>query len=163
MKVESITKDDIIFLERAAELSHKGVQNNQGGPFGALIVKDNKIIAEAFNQVTSTDDPTAHAEVVAIRLACKKLKTFILDETTIYTSCEPCPMCLASIYWARISKICYCNSREDAKAIGFDDSFIYDEIKAPLEKRTIPIIRYQLDKASEAFKEWSAKSDKIKY
>ncbi len=150
------------FMQRAIELSIESVKNG-GGPFGAVIVKDGKIIAEASNSVTKDNDPTAHAEINAIRIAAKKLNTFNLSGCEIYTSCEPCPMCLGAIYWARIDKIYYANTREDAKNIGFDDSFIYDEISKPINKRAIPTIQIMREEALKAFKDWQEKDDKIEY
>jgi tRNA(Arg) A34 adenosine deaminase TadA len=151
------------FMLRAIELSKIGMQGGKGGPFGCVIVKDGKIVGEGYNQVTSTNDPTAHAEVVAIRNACKNLNTFQLDACEIYTSCEPCPMCLGAIYWARPTKIYYANTREDAKNIGFDDSFIYDEISAEIKNRKIPMIPYGRKEAIVAFEEWQNKMDKTAY
>ncbi|MBF0226349.1 MAG: nucleoside deaminase [Desulfobacterales bacterium] len=146
----------------AINLSIESVKNG-GGPFGAIIVKDNEIIAKGSNNVTLLNDPTAHAEIVTIRQACLKLNNFDLSGCVIYSSCEPCPMCLGAIYWARISKVYFANTRIDAKNIGFDDSFIYDEIMLPYEKRKIPIYQLMRDKAQKAFKEWRAKEDKIDY
>ena len=134
-----------------------------GGPFGAVIVKDGKIIAEGANKVTINNDPTAHAEVMAIRNAAKNLNDFNLSGCEIYTSCEPCPMCLSAIYWARIDKIWYANTKTDAKNIGFDDSFIYDEVKLPLEERAIPIIQLLREEGLQAFKQWEQKEDKTEY
>jgi len=151
------------FMLRAVELSKIGMQNGKGGPFGCVIVKDGKIVGEGHNQVTSSNDPTAHAEVVAIRNACKNLNTFQLDGCEIYTSCEPCPMCLGAIYWARPTKIYYANTREDAKNIGFDDSFIYDEIPLEIKDRKIPMIALGRNEAIVAFKEWQNKVDKAEY
>jgi len=151
------------FMLRAVELSKIGMQNGKGGPFGCVIVKDGKIVGEGHNQVTSSNDPTAHAEVVAIRNACKNLNTFQLDGCEIYTSCEPCPMCLGAIYWARPTKIYYANTREDAKYIGFDDSFIYDEIPLEIKDRKIPMIALGRKEAIVAFKEWQNKVDKAEY
>ncbi|MEG0892070.1 MAG: nucleoside deaminase [Bacteroidales bacterium] len=153
---------DIKFMNRAIELSIKNVTNG-GGPFGAVIVKNNEIIAEGVNRVTANNDPTAHAEVSAIRAACKKLNNFKLEGCTIYTSCEPCPMCLSAIYWAGISKIFFGNTKEDAKAIDFDDSFIYDEIEKPYAARSVPALPFMRKQALEAFKIWSAKTDKVDY
>lgn len=160
-KIES-SELDIQFMERAIKLSVDNVENG-GGPFGAVIVKDNEIIAEGVNRVTANNDPTAHAEVNAIRAACKKLKTFKLDGCIIYTSCEPCPMCLSAIYWAGLSRIYFGNTKEDAKAIDFDDSFIYDEIEKPYFARAVAAIPFMREKAIEAFKAWSSKEDKIEY
>ena len=150
------------FMRRAIELSVQSVKSG-GGPFGAVIVKDGKIIAEASNSVTKDNDPTAHAEVNAIRKAAKSLDTFDLSGCEIYTSCEPCPMCLGAIYWARLDKIYFANTRDDAKKIGFDDSFIYDEIPKPIDQRSIPTIQIMHNEALEAFKEWENKEDKIEY
>ncbi len=134
-----------------------------GGPFGAVIVRDGKIIAEGANKVTINNDPTAHAEVMAIRNAATYLNDFNLSGCEIYTSCEPCPMCLSAIYWARLDKIWYANTKTDAKDIGFDDSFIYDEVQLPMEKRAIPIKQLLRDEGLEAFKQWEEKDDKTEY
>ena len=150
-------------MERAIELAQKGMDSNEGGPFGAVIVKDGVIIAEGNNMVTSTNDPTAHAEVVAIRNACKELDNFQLEGCELYTSCEPCPMCLGAIYWARPNKIYYGCSREDAANIGFDDQFIYDEIGRPMEERSIPISQGLREQAIEVFRNWKAKTDREEY
>jgi len=151
------------FMRRAIELAQIGVDNNAGGPFGAVIVKDGKIIAEAHNEVTSTNDPTAHAEVMAIRKACKDLNTFQLDDCTLYTSCEPCPMCLGAIYWARPKQVFYAGERADAAAVAFDDQFIYDELEKEIEKREIPFMQLLREEAIPVFKKWEIKSDKTKY
>jgi len=151
------------FMKRAIELSRIKMQNLEGGPFGAVIVKDGVIIAEGWNQVTSTKDPTAHAEISAIRKACEKLDDFQLSGCEIYTSCEPCPMCLAAIYWARLDKIIYANTKEDAAAIEFDDNFLYEEISKPLNLRTILTEQTDRDQANKVFREWSDMSNKIKY
>jgi len=151
------------FMERAVELSLKGSSEGKGGPFGAVIVKNGKIVGEAFNQVTSTNDPTAHAEVMAIRDACKNLNTFDLSDCEVYTSCEPCPMCLGAIYWARAVKIYYGNTREDAKKMGFDDSFIYDEIPLPLSERKIKMVQMDHHEALHVFETWENNQGKIKY
>lgn len=150
-------------MQRAIELSEIGMTKGEGGPFGCVIVKNGEIIGEGYNQVTSTNDPTAHAEIVAIRNACKNLKSFQLIDCEIYTSCEPCPMCLSAIYWARPSKIYYANTKEDAKNIGFDDSFIYDEMILDIDSRKIPMIALNHPTAQEVFKAWANKADKIKY
>ena len=150
------------FMLRAIELSINSI-NTAGGPFGCVIVKENKIIAEGSNKVTSSNDPTAHAEVVAIREACKKLNTFNLNGCDLYTSCEPCPMCLSAIYWGRIEKIYYANTRDDAQKIDFDDSLIYSEISKKNEDRKIPIKQMLREDALKAFELWSKKTDKIKY
>lgn len=151
------------FMQRAIELSRTGMQDGKGGPFGCVIVKDGKIVGEGYNQVTSTNDPTAHAEITAIRDACRNLQTFQLDGCEIYTSCEPCPMCLGAIYWARPQIIYFANTREDAQSIGFDDSFIYDEIPLALEERKIPMLSMARDAAKLVFDEWKNKIDKVEY
>jgi len=150
------------FMLRAIELSKESIVKN-GGPFGCTIVKNSKIIAEGINKVTSSNDPTAHAEIVAIRNACQKLQTFNLSGVELYTSCEPCPMCLSAIYWSHIDKIYYGNTRLDAAKIGFDDNFIYDELTIDLYKRKIPLKQIYQKEALIAFKEWEFKEDKIKY
>ncbi len=151
------------FMQRAIDLSREMMETGSGGPFGAIIVKDGKIIAEGSNQVTSANDPTAHAEVSAIRAACTALDRFSLAGCDIYTSCEPCPMCLAAIYWARIDRIYYGNTRVDAARIGFDDEFLYTEIALPIEDRQIPMSRLLEAEAAEAFDAWEKKPDKIRY
>lgn len=153
----------IQFMKRAVELSKQGMLNDKGGPFGCVIVKDNQIIAEGYNSVTSTNDPTAHAEVVAIRNACKNLNSYQLDDCIIYTSCEPCPMCLGAIYWARPQKVFYANTRTEAAEIGFDDEFIYKEIPLPHQQRQIPFEHLQLDEARAIFELWDNKEDKNRY
>ncbi len=150
------------FMLRAIELSVNSA-NNAGGPFGCVIVRDNKIIAEGSNIVTSSNDPTAHAEIVAIRDACKKLNTFNLFGSDLYSSCEPCPMCLSAIYWSHINNIFYANTRDDAKKINFDDSFIYSEFSKKIEDRKIPIKQMLRDEALKAFELWNKKTDKIEY
>ena len=150
------------FMLKAIELSIKSAETI-GGPFGCVIVKDNKIISEGSNKVTSTNDPTAHGEIVAIRDACLKLNTFNLSGCELYSSCEPCPMCLSAIYWSHIEKIFYANSRNDAKNIDFDDSFIYSEINKKIEDRKIEMRQMLRDEALKAFKIWDNKVDKIKY
>jgi len=151
-----------IFMQKAIELSINSV-NNGGGPFGAVIVKDGKIIASCSNSVTLSNDPTAHAEVNTIRKACNELNTFDLSGCEIYTSCEPCPMCLGAIYWARLDKIYFANNKTDAKNIGFDDSFIYSEIEKPYAQRSIPTIQFMREEALVAFNLWNEKIDKIEY
>lgn len=151
------------FMREAIRLSVEKMRAGIGGPFGAVVVKDGEIIARGFNKVTSTNDPTAHAEVVAIREACEKLGTFQLDDCEIYTSCEPCPMCMGAIYWARPNKVYYGNTKADAAKINFDDQFIYDELDLPMNKRKLTMIPLLRDEALEAFKEWEEKSDKIDY
>ena len=150
------------FMKRAIELSIKSV-NNGGGPFGSVIVKGDKIIAEGSNKVTSNNDPTAHGEIVAIREACKKLNDFSLNGCELYSTCEPCPMCLSAIYWARIDKIYYANTREDARKIDFDDSLIYTELQKNIGKRKIPMIQILRNEALKAFELWDKKKDKVKY
>jgi len=151
------------FMRRALALAAEGMNGNTGGPFGAVIVKDGRIVAEGCNRVTSTNDPTAHAEVVAIREACRALGTFDLSGAEIYASCEPCPMCLAAIYWARLAHIYYANTRLDAARIGFDDEHIYREFALPIEGRAIPMERLLSDEAAHAFAAWMKKPDKVRY
>ena len=151
-----------LFMMRAIELSIESAKS-KGGPFGCVIVKNNKIIAEGSNKVTMNNDPTAHGEIVAIRDACQKLNTFDLSGCDLYSSCEPCPMCLSAIYWSRIENVFYANTRIDAKVIDFDDSFIYSEINKDLENRKIKMHQMHRDEALQAFKIWENKEDKIKY
>ena len=150
------------FMQKAIELSIKNIHNN-GGPFGCVIVKNNKIISEGVNGVTQNNDPTAHAEIVAIRNACKKLNTFDLSGCELYTSCEPCPMCLSAIYWSHIDLVYYGNSRENAAEIQFDDKFIYDEMKKDINERKIPLKQILRDEAIKAFNLWAETEDKTKY
>lgn len=150
-------------MKRAIELSRIHMHQGAGGPFGAVIVKDGKIIGEGWNQVTSSNDPTAHAEVVAIRNATANVKNFDLSGAELYTSCEPCPMCLSAAYWARISKIYFGNTRVDAARHSFDDDFIYQEIPKPLEQRKIPMIQALKEEAYKVFEEWDQKADKVPY
>ena len=150
------------FMQHAIELSIKSV--NQGtGPFGAVIVKENKIISEGFNTVTSANDPTSHAEIVAIRSACKSLNNFSLEDCILYTTCEPCPMCLSAIYWARIDKVYYANTRSDAKKIDFSDALIYEELNKTIKERKIPMHQMMREEAIKAFELWDKKTDKVKY
>lgn len=151
------------FMRRAIELSHKNMQSNDGGPFGAVIVRDGNVVAEGWNRVTSTNDPTAHAEVDAIRNACQALGTFSLEGCEIYTSCEPCPMCLSAIYWARIKKIYFGNSRKDAAEINFDDDLIYSEVSKPIDQRIIPAVQILGSEAKKVFRSWTEKNDKTPY
>lgn len=151
------------FMRRAIDLSQQKMDENCGGPFGAVIVKGGKIIAEGWNQVTSTNDPTAHAEMVAIRNACKAVGDFSLSGCEIYTSCEPCPMCLAALYWARVDRIYFGNTREDAGRIGFDDDFIYREFGVTEDKRSLPIQMFLRDEAKIVFENWMKKTDKTPY
>ncbi len=154
---------DEAFLRQAAALSRSAMEGDHGGPFGALIVRDGKVVAEGGNEVTSTNDPTAHAEVVAIRRACQALGGFSLEGATIYASCEPCPMCLSAIYWARCSRLVYANTRDQAAAIGFDDAFLYEEVpKAPLA-RMLPTLHRALPEAEAVFHAWAEKADKTRY
>ena len=156
------TENDKRFMREAIRLATESVERG-GGPFGAVIVRDGEIVASGTNCVTIDNDPTAHAEVSTIRIACKKLGTFDLKGCTIYTSCEPCPMCLGAIYWAHIDRIWYGNTRKDAANIGFADDFIYEELDRPLESRTVPIIPMLRNEAQESFRRWSAKADKTEY
>ena len=157
-----ITEQDKIFMREAIRLANESVEKG-GGPFGAVIVKDGKVIAGSANRVTIDNDPTAHAEVNTIRLACKALKTFSLEGCDIYTSCEPCPMCLGAIYWAHIDRIFYGNNRKDAADIDFADDFIYEELDKPLDKRSVPIIPMLRDEALHTFRLWDEKTDKTEY
>ncbi len=150
-------------MAEASRISREKMHAGLGGPFGAVIVKNGVVIGVGFNKVTTENDPTAHAEVVAIREACKHLDTFKLDGAVIYTSCEPCPMCLASIYWARLDRIYYANSRYDAARIGFDDEFLYGEIAKDIKDRTLEMVHLPDDVAAIAFDEWQEKEDKIAY
>ena len=151
------------FMARAIELSIENVQSGRGGPFGAVIVRGGQIGAEGANQVTSSNDPTAHAEILAIRQACAKLGVFELKDCELYTSCEPCPMCLGAIYWARLLRLYFANTAEDAASIGFDDSFIYAELPLPHLNRRIPTIQIMRDEALAGFRAWAGKADKIRY
>jgi guanine deaminase len=151
------------FMARAIELSVGNVRSGQGGPFGAVIVKDGGIIAEGVNQVTTINDPTAHAEILAIRQACLKLGLFELKGCDLYTSCEPCPMCLGAIYWTRLARVYFANSAADASKIGFDDSSIYGELAKPHSQRTIPMTQMMQEEALAAFRAWQLKPDKIRY
>ena len=150
-------------MARAIQLSIENVHSGRGGPFGAVIVKDSTVIAEGANQVTSTKDPTAHAEILAIRAACAKLGVFELPGCEIYTSCEPCPMCLGAIYWSRLSRIYFATVAADASRIGFDDSLIYREIAQPLTHRSIPMVQMMREQALAAFRAWEEKPNKIVY
>lgn len=151
------------FMRRAIALSAEAINSNAGGPFGAVIVCDGKIVGEGINRVTSTNDPTAHAEVTAIRDACTRLGRFSLAGCEIYTSCEPCPMCLAAIYWARLDRMHYGNSQHDAAAIGFDDAFLYGEVALPIDGRSLKTTRLLAADANSVFKAWADKPDKIAY
>jgi tRNA(Arg) A34 adenosine deaminase TadA len=158
-----MTDQDKLFMQRAIELAKIGVEQNLGGPFGCVVVKDGHVAGEGNNRVTSTNDPTAHAEIIAIREACKSLDSFQLDDCTIYTSCEPCPMCLGAIYWARPAKVYYACTRDDAAAIGFDDDFIYKELEKTNTTREMVLTNFMRDEALAVFNEWSAKPDKVEY
>lgn len=151
------------FMKMAIDLSRDGMRSGVGGPFGCVIVKDGKVVGKGSNAVSSSNDPTAHAEVVAIRDACNNLGHFQLDECILYTSCEPCPMCLGAIYWARPSKVYYANTKVDAARIDFDDQFIYQELELPLDQRKIPFEQLMNVEAWEVFEEWKSKSDKTLY
>jgi tRNA(Arg) A34 adenosine deaminase TadA len=158
-----MSKEKDEYMRRALALAREGMNGNAGGPFGAVVVKDGRIVGEGFNRVTSTNDPTAHAEVVAIREACKALGTYDLAGAEIYASCEPCPMCLAAIYWARLGRIYYGNTREGAARIGFDDDHIYREFAVPMEHRAIPMQRMLAAEAEADFAAWTRKEDKVRY
>lgn len=151
------------FMARAVQLSIDNVRSGRGGPFGAVVVRDGKIIAEGVNQVTSANDPTAHAEVLAIRQACANLGVFHLENCELYTSCEPCPMCLGAIYWAHLSRIYFANTAADAAEIGFDDSTLYSELKRSHSQRRIPTLQIMREEALAGFRAWAAKADKIRY
>ncbi len=155
--------DPLSGMRRAIELSRIHMEAGEGGPFGAIVVKDGLIIGEGWNRVTSTCDPTAHGEVVAIREACARLGTFSLKGCEIYTSCEPCPMCLAAIYWARLDRIWYANNQADAAAIQFDDQWLYREVALPLQERSLPTVQLLREEALAVFRAWEAKPDKIRY
>ncbi|MFN2500654.1 MAG: nucleoside deaminase [Pyrinomonadaceae bacterium] len=158
-----MTEDDRRFMARAIALAKEGVAANAGGPFGSVIVRNGEIIGEGNNRVTSSNDPTAHAEVTAIRAACEQLASFQLDGCTIYTSCEPCPMCLGAIYWARPERVVFACTRQDAANIGFDDNFIYEELEKSNEDREMVLLSLMRDEALEVFRDWAAKADKIEY
>jgi tRNA(Arg) A34 adenosine deaminase TadA len=158
-----MTEKDEYFMRRAISLAQQGIDSNSGGPFGAVVVKDGEIIGEGCNRVTSTNDPTAHAEVVAIRNACQKLGSFQLDDCILYTSCEPCPMCLGAIYWARPSKIFYAATHTDAASIGFDDQFIYEEIERETGERQIKTVNLLREEGLKVFRNWENKADKTAY
>lgn len=159
----STRERDIHFLKQAITLSRKGMQGGKGGPFGCVIVKGHEIIGEGYNRVTSTNDPTAHAEVVAIRDACARIGSFQLTDCEIFCSCEPCPMCLGAIYWARPLRVVYANTRQQAASIDFDDSFIYEQIEKDFEARSIPFEHIALEEAAMVLEEWKKMPDKIRY
>ena len=158
-----MTEEDKKFMRRAISLAQEGMNTNAGGPFGAVVVRNGEIIAEGYNKVTSTNDPTAHAEVTAIRKACQNLKSFQLDDCILYTSCEPCPMCLGAIYWARFKKVYYALEQTDAATIGFDDEFIYQEIDKKPQQRTIKFQPLLREEALPVFQEWDKKENRTKY
>ena len=158
-----MTKQDEQFMRRAINLAQRGIDAGAGGPFGAVVVKDGEVVGEGCNQVTSTNDPTAHAEVVAIRNACRSLNSFQLDGCVLYTSCEPCPMCLGAIYWARPLRVFYAATREDAAQIGFDDQFIYEEIGKNIDHRQMKIVNLMREEALIVFQNWAGKADKTEY
>ncbi len=151
------------FMDEAIALSLEKMMANEGGPFGAVVVKDGEIIGRGWNKTTSTNDPTAHAEISAIRDACQKLKDYSLEGCEIYSSCEPCPMCLSAIYWARIDKLYFAADRNDAAKAGFDDAFFYEQVCLPKESRSLPMIQIQRTSALKVFKEWATKEDKEEY
>jgi len=151
------------FMRSAIQMAQEGMDSNSGGPFGAVIVRNGEIISKGYNQVTSNNDPTAHAEIIAIREACKKLGTFQLDDCEIYTSCEPCPMCLGAIYWARPKKVFYACTREDAAAANFDDQFIYDELDLKIDERKIDFENIIRNEGLHLFENWKSKTDKTEY
>ena len=157
-----MTREEHFILE-AIRYSRQGMERNEGGPFGCIVVKGDEIIGWGNNQVTSTNDPTAHAEIVAIRDACRHLDSYQLTECEIYSSCEPCPMCMGAIYWARPKALFYANTRTDAARIGFDDSLIYEELAAPVDQRKIPLIQLGREEALKVFEEWERKEDKVRY
>ena len=151
------------FMLRAIELAERGINEDAGGPFGSVIVRDDLVIAEGWNSVTSSNDPTAHAEIMAIREACRKLNSFQLENCVVYSSCEPCPMCLGAIYWARPKMLVFAGTREDAAGAGFDDQFIYDELARPLENRGIRTLSIMRHESQRVFRLWDEKEDKIEY
>lgn len=155
--------DHATFMRQAIALSRIHMRANAGGPFGAVIVHEGKVIGEGWNKVTSTNDPTAHAEMVAIREACKRLARFDLAGCVLYASCEPCPMCLSAAYWARLDKVYYANEQADAAAINFDDAFLYRQLSLPRERRSLVCEQILRDEALEVFREWDAKPDKVPY
>lgn len=159
---DKYTADDARFMQMAIDLSIENVDNG-GGPFGAVIVKDGEVLATGVNRVTANNDPTAHAEVSAIRAACQKVQSFKLEGCTVYSSCEPCPMCLSALYWAGVARICFGNTKADAKEIDFDDSFIYDQIELAREARSIRCDHFMRAQAIAAFNKWRDKTDKIEY
>lgn len=158
-----MNEQDVVFMRRAIELAQRGVNNDQGGPFGCVIAKDGQIVGEGCNEVTSTNDPTAHAEIVAIRAACRNLNAFQLTDCVVYTSCEPCPMCLGAIYWARPTTIYFAGTRDDAAAAGFDDELFYEELEKPNELRRLKMQNMLRNEAQTVFEAWNQKADKVEY
>ena len=158
-----MNEQDIAFMRRAIELAQNGVDSNLGGPFGCVITKDGQIVGEGCNEVTSTNDPTAHAEIVAIRAACRNLDSFQLTGCVVYTSCEPCPMCLGAIYWARPAAIFFAGTREDAAAAGFDDELFYDELERPNDERKLKLQPLLREEAQQVFDKWIQKPNKVEY
>ncbi|HTK25381.1 MAG TPA: nucleoside deaminase [Pyrinomonadaceae bacterium] len=158
-----MNETDKKFMQRAIELAERGMDANSGGPFGCVIAKDGEIIGEGCNRVTSTNDPTAHAEIIAIREACQRLGAFQLDGCVVYTSCEPCPMCLGAIYWARPERVYFACTREDAANIGFDDRFIYEELEKANNERHLQVINLMREEALAVFNKWATKPDKQEY
>lgn len=158
-----MTQQNERFMRRAIKLACEGMEGNAGGPFGCVVVRDGMIIGEGNNRVTSTNDPTAHAEIIAIRKACESLNAFQLDGCSIYTSCEPCPMCLGAIYWARPAYVYYACTRDDAAKIGFDDDHIYRELEKANDERELSLRPLMRDEALDVFRQWDAKTDKIEY
>ena len=161
-ETDSFSEEDALFMQQAIDLSIENVENG-GGPFGAVIVKDGAVVAAGANRVVPDNDPTAHAEVSAIRAACAALGTFKLDGCTIYSSCEPCPMCLSAIYWSGISRLCYGNTKRDASEINFDDSFIYDQLHLSYDERSLKCEHFMRNQALAAFRLWADKNDKVEY
>lgn len=161
-ETSNYSPEDKMFMEMAIRLSEENIDNG-GGPFGAVIVRNGEIISTGANRVVPNNDPTAHAEVMAIRNACSKLGTFQLTDCTVYSSCEPCPMCLSALYWAGVKRICYGNTKDDAKAIDFDDSFIYDQLELPYKDRSIKCEHFMRNEALSAFHKWASKEDKAEY
>jgi tRNA(Arg) A34 adenosine deaminase TadA len=155
--------DDSAFLREAIALSSQHMLAGAGGPFGAVVVRQGEIIARGWNQVTSTNDPTAHAEIVALRTACRWLNTYRLDDCVLYSSCEPCPMCLAAAYWSRVSRLVFAASRQDAALAGFDDELLYRELPLPIESRQLRSTQTLRDEAQEVFRQWLAKPDRVSY
>ena len=161
-ETSNYSPEDKMFMEMAIRLSEENIDNG-GGPFGAVIVRNGEIISTGANRVVPNNDPTAHAEVMAIRNACSKLGTFQLTDCTVYSSCEPCPMCRSALYWAGVKRICYGNTKDDAKAIDFDDSFIYDQLELPYKDRSIKCDHFMRNEALSAFHKWALKEDKVEY